>query len=205
MSSDTLLTLDLLDLAHANISEAGTTGGPVTTFVSMFEAFWNGYASPLRLKKAQEQVARVQIDLYGHALDIEFKGWAAVSRWATEENGLDPWLAAIDPKQGSEPADPERFRSSATERQREILERMLATFGFSDGIPMVPSKDARVTRSGDFQARRDLWRQLVLSDDREIRGLSAAYIRGTFLPIQNYEEIAALERDCFRLKHIRRC
>ena len=293
MSSEELLTLDLLDLAHANISEVGVTGGPVSPFVSMFEilltkkpmltwrgrdpgmgrelrrsysnihgrifarayletnesvkgllpiegndfyfaqgaavhlrdgengdmpdwigwnssgyivaeakgtygggkwekAFWYDYALPQCLLKAQEKVARVQIDLYGYGLDVEFKGWGVASRWATEGNGLDPWLAAMDPGQGSEPVPPERFRSSAIEMQRQVLERMIATFGFSDEVPMISRKEGTVTRDVEFHARRDHWRDLVLSDERDVRGLSAAYVRGTFVPIRSYEEIAIL-------------
>ena len=295
MTRETPLTLDFLDLAHANISEAGATatGVPVTTFVSMFDAFltsnslltwqgrgpgmgrelrrsysnihgrifarsylekfekvqgllpiegndfqfghdavvhlredengdmpdwigwsatnyivaeakgtydsrnwerafWDGYAFPQCLQKAQEQVARVQIDLYDYAIDVGFKGWAVASRWATEDNGLKPWLAAINPKLGSEPVDPERFRSTAAKMQREFLERMIATFGFSDGIRKISGRAIEIKNSGDFQPHRDLWRQLVLSENRKVRGLSAAYVCGAFLPIQNYEDIAAL-------------
>jgi len=59
---------------------------------------WN--VMPQCLQKAQEQVQRVQIDHYGVAFDVAFKGWSVASRWATEANQLDPWLAAIDPEMG---------------------------------------------------------------------------------------------------------
>ena len=38
MSNETLLGLDLLDLAYASISEVGLTGGPISSLVSMYEA-----------------------------------------------------------------------------------------------------------------------------------------------------------------------
>ncbi|MDE0146857.1 MAG: hypothetical protein OXM58_00660 [Rhodospirillaceae bacterium] len=154
------------------------------------KSFWDGYAIPPSLRKAQEQVARVQIDLYHYgAQDVEFKGWAVASRWATEENGLDPWLAAIDPRHGLEPPNPEWFMASAAEMQREILERMIFSFGFSDRAPKFSTKEPRILLSEEFDPRRDYWKQLVLSDGRTVCGLSVAYIRGAFLPINRYEDI----------------
>ena len=283
MSSQSRLELELLDIAHANISEAGVIGGPTTIFASMFEelvtndplltwrgrgpgigrelrrsysnihgrilartylekfegveglmpidgngfvfeqnsivclrdgekgdmpdwvgwdpkgyviaeakgtydgrnwerAFWGGYALPQCLQKAQEQVNRVQINEVGNArrYDIEYKGWAVASRWATEENGLSPWLAALDPIRGAVQVGLERFRSSAANMQREILGRMVSTFGFDDGMPMISSKDGQARRVWDYQYQRELLRKVMCSDEREVRGLSAAYVRGTF-------------------------
>ena len=295
MSSDSSLSLDLLDLAHASISEVGLTGGPVSPFVSTYEAlltgdsmlkwrgrgpglgrelrrsysniygrifarsyletnegvrgllpiegnycsfgqravvrlrdgesgdmpdwigwdtndfviaeakgtyrggdwersFWHGYATPQCLQKAQEQVARVQIDLYGYMLDVGFKGWSVASRWATEENGLDPWLAAIDPSHGGEKPDPDRFKRSAADMQRQALQRMIAAFGFSEGTSMIPRKESTTTIGSEFQPRRELWRRLVLSDEKEVRGLSAAYVAGNFVPIENFEQVVVLRQ-----------
>ena len=295
MSNKTLLGLDLLDLAHASISEVGLTGGPISSLVSMYEAlltddtmltwrgrgpglgrelrrsysnihgrifarsylevnegvsgllpiegnhfsfarsavvrirdgekgdmpdwigwneteyivaeakgtysggdwekrFWHGYATPQSLQKAQEQVARVQIDLYGHMLDVGFKGWSVASRWATEENGLDPWLAAIDPAHGGEGPSPERFRDTVAEIQREVLRRMIATFGFSDEVSMISRKEPGGTVEGEFQTYREHWRQVVLSGERETRGLSAAYVGNSFIPIGSIEEVGALQQ-----------
>lgn len=156
------------------------------------KSFWHGCATPQCLRTAQEQVARVQIDLNRYILDVGFKGWSVASRWATEENGLDPWLAAVDPNLGGEPPSPEEFRISAAEMQRKALQRMIAAFGFSNWTPMVSHKDPARFTEIDFRSYREYWRRLVLSDEREVRGLSAAYIGERFVPIIDAEDVVAL-------------
>ena len=297
MSHSTLLELDLLDVAHASISEAGLTGGPISPFLSMYNAqltndtmlkwkgrgpgqgrelrrsysnihgrmfarsyleanegvigllpidgnhfsfghravvrlrddekgdmpdwigwnqteyivaeakgsyaggdwennFWHGYATPQCLRKAQEQVARVQVDLYGYMIDVGFKGWSVASRWATEENGLDPWLVAIDPNHGGENPSPEWFRESVTEMQRLVLRRMIATFGFSDEESMMSPRGFGESIVGEFQPYREHWRKVVLSDEAGFRGLSAACVGNNFIPITSYEQVVILKRLC---------
>ncbi|TBX18508.1 hypothetical protein TK43_16795 [Roseovarius sp. JS7-11] len=163
------------------------------------KAFWHGYALPQCLQKAQQQVERVQIDIYGYALDVNFKSWSIASRWRTEENNFDPWLAAIDPVLGSSETPRENFEIAVSNLLQEHLARLLGTFGFSDDLPKLASKEASIVRTERFNARRDRWRELSFEDGRRVRGLNAAYADGFFIPIENNEDLAfckqVLSRD----------
>ncbi|TGT53504.1 hypothetical protein EN813_047485 [Mesorhizobium sp. M00.F.Ca.ET.170.01.1.1] len=86
---------------------------------------------PAVIEKATAQVERVEIvPAAGPSASFAFKGWSVGSRWATKENGLDPWLMAVDPTQGEEPLPPDDFESA----RRAILNYsnflMLRTMGF---------------------------------------------------------------------------
>ena len=158
-------------------------------------ALWAGKRSlPQCLQRGQGQVARVQIDLNRNRLfDIKFKGWTVASRWATENDKLDPWLVALDSEHGSEPVDSGTFQEIAALVQRQVLIKLISAFGLSYGTSIYTDQQNPRLNNEPFDSRRELWRRLVLSDGRQVCGLSAAYVDGTFFPIQNSEEITVLK------------
>jgi len=90
-------------------------------------------AKPATLQKAQEQIDRVEIlqSASRTASPIVFKGWTVGSRWGTETNNLEPWLMAIDPKQGEEPLGPQEFEEAQQAIVRHSNFLMLKSMGFS--------------------------------------------------------------------------
>lgn len=134
---------------------------------------------PSCLQKAQEQIARVQINHYPVAIDIAFKGWAIGSRWATENSGLDPWIAAIDPPLGEVTLGDDDFDQLAVKLQREYLRRALIVTGFKSGslAPKESSTDFVIPFEDVITYQRD--------GGQALTGLLVAVGPSGFHPIRN--------------------
>lgn len=152
------------------------------------KAFYGGYSLPRCLQKAQEQVNRVQIR-YRDALDLEFKGWSVASRWATEENGFEPWLAAIDPRLGVQPLTDDARRNISSALQHITFSSIVNGMGYSDENPIGRIGSSEAVPSTDFNGRREAWRTVYIREASSMCGLSAVFINGTFLPVQSNNEL----------------
>lgn len=88
-------------------------------------------ASPLRKAKAQIENAKVWIRKPDHSFGLrQFKGWAIMSRWATEENGFDPVLYVLDPKTAGDPMEPDEIDLVRIELAKAHFADFMRTFGF---------------------------------------------------------------------------
>ena len=159
------------------------------------ESDWNAkFCSgqlPACLQKANDQIARAQINHYLSAIDIAFKGWAIGSRWATEFNGVDPWLAAIDPAFGSTVIEGEAFEEIAIKLQQEYLRRALIVSGFSSGSLTVKELP------GGFNIPFDSVTSFETESGATHTGLFVAMGPSGFSPIRNSTavEIISLHAD----------
>ena len=160
-------------------------------------AFYGVNSLPRCLQTAQEQVSRVQIR-YKDALDLEFKGWSVASRWATEEQGFDPWLAAIDPRLGMQPLTNDARRNINLALQRFTFSRIVQGLGYPDENPIGSIESSEAVPQTVFRRHRDAWRTIYIQEASSMHGLSAVFVNGAFLPIQSNHEL-----DFFRERAVK--
>ncbi len=91
---------------------------------------------PAPVKKAREQVERAKIlhtGKSGSEREIQFKGWAVASRWATENNECDPWLVAIDPEFPGAEFQGDEFIEVTGSLQASLNRNLAEAMGFPPG------------------------------------------------------------------------
>lgn len=137
---------------------------------------------PSVIQNAMAQVERVEIVAPDNSSrSIVFKGWSIGARWATVKNGLDPWLMAIDPKQGKDSLAPKEFEDV----KRAILKHsnllMLRSMGF-----MPPSYDEESESATEPYYSRSAFFAVRGTGELEIpRSLHAVAGPFGFLPIKS--------------------
>ena len=149
----------------------------------------NGGTLPQCLQKAQEQVKRVQIDQNRIAFDLKFKGWSVASRWATEKNGFEPWLAAISTELGVKILTDDARSNITLTLQRATFSHIVRGLGYSDENPIGTIGSSAADPPTVFDARRDAWREVNIEEGPPITGLSAVFFNGAFVPVKFNEEL----------------
>jgi hypothetical protein len=151
---------------------------------------WN--ALPQCLQKAQQQLDRVQIDNFGIALNVKFKGWSVASRWATQNNGLEPWLAAIDPLHGEADIPQPNFERVVAAMQSQVYKRMLVSLGLQDGEPSGVSRGSESTLEERPIVPEHFMRTIRFAADESLTGVSAAVGAFGFAPISGNDDLVYL-------------
>lgn len=146
-------------------------------------------ALPQPLQKAQQQVERVQIDVFGIAQDVAFKAWSVASRWATEANGLDPWLAAIDPQIGEFEIPRDSFEEIVATMQRLTVRRMLVSVGLHPGAPTGASDDPEELFRATPAVPEDYMTALTLVDGQKLFGVTAAVGPTAIIPLSGSQDL----------------
>ena len=148
-----------------------------------------GGTLPRCLRKAQEQVKRVQIDQNGIAFDLEFNGWSVASRWATEKNGFEPLLAAFLTRSGVQTLTDDALRNITLALQRVTFSHIVHGLGYSDESPIGTIGSSAEGTPTVFDARRDAWQRVEIREARPIHGLNAVLFNGTFIPVKSNDEL----------------
>ena len=111
------------------------------------------------------------------------------SRWATEENGVEPWLAAIRSRSGKQSLTDDARRDIILALQRITFSRIVYSLGYSDENPFGRIGSSEAVPSTDFNVRGDAQREVKIEEDSRIRGLNALYFNGAFFPVQSDEQL----------------
>jgi hypothetical protein len=151
---------------------------------------WN--ALPQCLQKAQEQVGRVQIDNYGVAFNVQFKAWSVASRWATENNGWEPWLAAIDPPSGEAEVPRPSFERVVAAMQSLLAKRMLVSLGLQSAEPIGVARGSESFLGEPPVIPEPFIRTVLFGADESLTGVSAAVGPIGFLPLSGSNDLTYL-------------
>ena len=148
-----------------------------------------GGTLPRCLRKAQEQVKRIQVDKSRIAFDLEFNGWSVASRWATEKNGFEPLLAASLTRSGVQTLTDDALRNITLALQRVTFSHIVHGLGYSEENPIGTIGSSAADPPPIFDARRDAWRRVNIEEGPPIDGLSAVLFNGAFIPVQSDDEL----------------
>ena len=149
---------------------------------------------PQPLQKAQEQIERVRIDYPDQAADLNYKGWAVATRWATEKSGQEPWLVALDPKLGTTTPSEEQFRTICAAMQRHLLNTALVSMRFLDRDSTTAETIDESSVDDRFSFPQDSIFQIQLDGRQPWAGLHALVGPFGFVPIRTEKDIGRLSR-----------
>ena len=146
---------------------------------------WGGPSSiPKVLDTAMGQAGRTAVFKNSTTKPLPAKRWAVASRWANEENSLDPTLLAWDPKE--EGLDEENYRALAKILHRADLESVLEGLGHPEAVQ---------TLNGSAPSRR-LPRDLQIRSGGQYLepGFSALVGPIGLHPLRNVEDLDRVRR-----------
>lgn len=118
------------------------------------------------------------------------------SRWATEENGFDPWLAAIrsrteahPPTDDARPPADDARRDIISALQRITFSRIVHGLGYSDENTFGRVGSSEAAPPTDFNGLGDAQREVEIQRAPPVRGLNAVHFNGAFFPVKADEEL----------------
>ena len=120
-----------------------------------FDKGRRSWSDPWRLPdvvhSAIGQAQRTAVWSNSHPQPLPAKRWAIASRWANEENGLEPIVIAWDPDEGE--LDGRDYQALAKILHRADVVGILTRLGHPEAVPLLDDPEPRAPFRGEIQLR----------------------------------------------------